>query len=178
MHMATKLKRWTLEEVHSLPDDGNKYELVRGELFVTPAPSPDHERIAGRLTRILVPYVESHRLGTVYHPRNVLRFEGSEVEPDLMVRSELERGMRWEDAPVPILVVEILSTSTWRRDHNQKRSLYMDAGVAEYWIVDPENSAITSIRPGHADVVSKETLVWSAKGASSSLTIDLREVFE
>jgi Uma2 family endonuclease len=107
-----------------------------------------------------------------------LRFEGSGVEPDLMIRTELARGVRWEEAPVPILIIEILSTSTWRRDHNQKCSLYMDAGVAEYWIVDPENSAITSIRLGHADVVSKETLLWSPKGASSSLTIDLHEVFE
>ncbi|MDB4875265.1 MAG: hypothetical protein JWM41_1711 [Gemmatimonadetes bacterium] len=47
MHMATRTKRWTLEELHSLPDDGNKYELVDGELFVTPAPTPRHETILG-----------------------------------------------------------------------------------------------------------------------------------
>ncbi|HEY2165322.1 MAG TPA: Uma2 family endonuclease, partial [Gemmatimonadaceae bacterium] len=86
MEMATKLKRWTLDEVHSLPDDGNKYELVRGELFVTPPPSDDHETILARLTGVLSPYVEAHRLGLVYHPRAVMRYRGSEVEPDLMVR--------------------------------------------------------------------------------------------
>ena len=58
MHMAQQLKQWTLDEVHSLPDDGNKYELVRGQLFVTPAPAPDHELVAARLHRVLAPYVE------------------------------------------------------------------------------------------------------------------------
>ena len=62
MHMATATKRWTLEELHSLPDDGNKYELVRGELFVTPPPTDGHETIAARLTEILAPYVREHRL--------------------------------------------------------------------------------------------------------------------
>src|SRR3954464_1486124 len=71
MHMATKLKRWTLEELHSLPDDGNKYELIHGELFVTPAPSDGHETISARLTRMLDPYVEAQGLGFVYRPRAV-----------------------------------------------------------------------------------------------------------
>jgi hypothetical protein len=79
MQMATKLKRWTLEEVHRLPDDGNKYELVRGDLFVTPPPTDDHETIAARLAKALTPYVEAQRLGLVYRPRAVLRFEDSDV---------------------------------------------------------------------------------------------------
>ena len=66
MHMATVTKQWTLEEVHSLPDDGNKYELVRGELFVTPPPTDPHETIAARLSALLTPYVEREKLGYVY----------------------------------------------------------------------------------------------------------------
>src|SRR5947207_14395261 len=58
--VAIKTKTWTLEEVHSLPDDGNKYELVRGELFVTPPPNEQHESIAAKLNRILDPYVARH----------------------------------------------------------------------------------------------------------------------
>ena len=86
MLMATSTKRWTLEEVHSLPDDGNKYELVRGELFVTPPPNDPHETIIARLARVIDPYVEAHGLGYVYRPRAVVRYDGSEVEPDLLVR--------------------------------------------------------------------------------------------
>ena len=76
MHMATNLKRWTLEELHRLPDDGNKYELVRGDLFVTPPPNDGHETILARLTAVLTPYVLAQQLGLIYHPRSVLRFEG------------------------------------------------------------------------------------------------------
>src|SRR2546430_9950820 len=97
MHMAARAKQWTLREVHSLPDDGNKYELVRGELFVTPPPTDEHETILARLTRLLDPYVAAHGLGFIYHPRAVLRFEGSEVEPDLMVRQpQADPEAPWE----------------------------------------------------------------------------------
>jgi len=83
MAMAAQTKQWTIEEAHSLPDDGNKYEVVRGELFVTPPPSDDHETITARLTRILDPFVAANSLGMVYHARAVMRFGDSEVEPDL-----------------------------------------------------------------------------------------------
>jgi len=80
MRMATQTKQWTLEELHSLPDDGNKYELVRGELFVTPPPTEQHEDILARLTRMIDPFVAANGLGMVYHPRAVVRFEKSEVD--------------------------------------------------------------------------------------------------
>ena len=178
--MPSTVKQWTLEEVHSLPDDGNKYELVRGELFVTPPPTYTHETMAARLLGILVPYVEEHGLGLVYSPRAVMRFAGSEVEPDLMVRA-LHQGNRpdWDDAPIPILIVEILSPSTRRRDRVKKRSLYMDARVAEYWMVDPERRSITAVRVGREDVVAleHETMRWSPEGATAELTFEVARVF-
>ena len=178
MHMSSAVKQWTLEEVHSLPDDGNKYELVRGELFVTPPPTDPHETIASRLTRILDPYVEQHGLGFVYRPRAVMRFEGSEVEPDLMVRSlHPSDEPDWDDAPIPLLIVEILSPSTRRRDQVQKRSLYMDAGVAEYWMVDPERRVVTVVRLGREDVVARETVRWRPDGAAAELTFEVARVF-
>ena len=75
---------WTLAQLDRLPDDGNKYELIDGELFVTPVPSPAHERLSAVLNRLLGPYVWAQRLGYVYTPRAVVRTNGSEVEPDLM----------------------------------------------------------------------------------------------
>ena len=177
MAMANAVKRWTLGELHSLPDDGNKYELVRGELFVTPPPTYDHETIGARLTQILVPYVAAHGLGLVYHPRAVLRFEGSEVEPDLMVRP-VAPGADWDGAPLPILIVEILSPSTRRRDRQQKRELYTDASIAEYWMVDPERRTITVVASGRRDVVSTEVLAWSPAGASAPLEIEVAVLFQ
>lgn len=178
MSMATATKKWTLEELHSLPDDGNKYELVRGALFVTPPPTDFHETISAKLTRILDPYVALHGLGFIYRPRAVLRFEGSEVEPDLMVRQpQSDRKADWDRAPIPTLVIEIFSGSTRRRDQNQKRELYMDAGVAEYWMVDPERQVMTVIRPDQPDVVTGDTLAWSPPGVSSPLVLELTQLF-
>ena len=178
MHMAAPIKRWTLEELHSLPDDGNKYELVRGELFVTPPPSEDHETILARLSAKLTPYVAANHLGMVYHPRAVVRFEGSEVEPDLMVRAERRVRLKdWDDAPTPILVVEVLSGSTRRRDNAQKRDYYLDAGVAEYWIVDPDRESVRIVRRGIEDVVATTDFVWSPVGAESTLTVGVAALF-
>src|SRR5262245_51021141 len=80
MAMAIRVGNWNLRELHRLPEDGNKYELVRGELFVTPPPTDEHETIAARLTEILAPYVRVQLLGHVYRPKAVIRFQGSEVE--------------------------------------------------------------------------------------------------
>ncbi|MEP6835265.1 MAG: Uma2 family endonuclease [Gemmatimonas sp.] len=178
MPMATLTKRWTLDELHSLPDDGNKYEVVRGELFVTPAPTPTHETVCVRLRRILDRYVEAENLGVVYTPRAVLQFGDSEVEPDLMVRREHVGGSStWSSAPIPSLIVEVLSSTTRRRDLNQKRDLYTSAGVAEYWIVDSERRAFIVIRRETEDLVVTDEMTWHPTGASRALAFAVAQVF-
>jgi Uma2 family endonuclease len=179
MHMARKLGafEWTLEELHRLPDDGNKYELVRGELFVTPAPSAAHERLAVVLTEILTDYARRENLGRVFHPRAVVRFQGSEVEPDIMVREWTTAPVDWAEQPVPILVVEILSDITRRRDLGSKKDFYHDVGVPTYWIVDGDTRTIRTIQPPHEDVVRTDTLVWHPAGTAEPLTLDIPSVF-
>lgn len=179
MAVAIKTKkRWTLAELHSLPDDGNKYELVRGELFVTPPPTDPHETIAARLTRLLDPFVARHGLGLVYRPRAVFRYESSEVEPDLMVRAPQGNPRSdWSKAPKPILIVEILSPSTRRRDYEIKRQFYLESGIPEYWIVDPERREVTVVRSGQADLVTADTLHWTPPGLSTSLEMQVPQIF-
>jgi Uma2 family endonuclease len=179
MHMAAAIKHWTLDELHRLPDDGNKYELVRGELFVTPAPSVTHEMILARLSQLIEPFVANHRLGFVFHPRAVIRAQGSEAEPDLMVRPAAIPSTRdWERLPVPILVVEVLSGTTRRRDLGAKRDFYVDIGVAEYWIVDPKEKTVRVVRAGSADEVRTDEITWGPAGAATTLTIRIPELFE
>lgn len=179
MPMANQAKKWTLEELHSLPEDGNKYELIRGQLFVTPAPKVSHETILVRLTRILEPYVVANSLGYVYHPRAVIRVaDDTEVEPDLMVRQPPEdETVDWTEVPAPILVIEVASDSTRRRDRVQKLGLYTDIRIPEYWIVDGDDRTIRAIRLGQDDLVADETLTWHPAGAGLPLVIDLAEVF-
>lgn len=170
---------WTLDDLHRLPDDGNKYEVVRGELFVTPPPSTDHEDVIARLNRILVPYVEANGLGHVYLARSVVRFEGSEVEPDVSVRESIRGfGNRWQDAPTPILTVEVLSGATRRRDPGPKRALYRDAGIAEYWIVDRERRSILVIKADAADCLVTDEMVWVPERAARELRFTVAELFE
>jgi Uma2 family endonuclease len=180
MAVATVVKKWTLEEVHRLPDDGNTYELVRGELFVTPPPGERHETILAKLTAILVPYVQEHGLGLVYRPKSVVRFEGSQVEPDLMVRKQHPdpRGddSDWDRAPMPELVVEVISPVTRRRDLNQKKELYLDAGVPEYWVMDPEARTLTIFTRAVSAVVH-DRITWTPAGAASPLSFDISELF-
>lgn len=179
MRMASPSRKWTIGELYRLPDDGNKYELVRGELFVTPPPTDEHETIGARLTRILDPYVARNGFGLAYRPRAVVRLgRDTEVEPDLMVRQPQDRPKAtWKGAPLPILIVEILSDSTRRRDHVSKRTAYLDAGIAEYWIVDGDERTIRVVRPGQEDVVATDTLTWHPTGAADPLDVQLRSVF-
>ena len=176
MAVATAIKRWTLQELHSLPDDGNRYELVHGELFVTPPPNNVHETVLARLTHILVPYVEANRLGLVYPGTPAIRRADNEVLPDIIVRAEAPAVRNdWENAPIPILVVEILSDATRRRDLDQKRRFYLDdVKVGEYWAVDPELRVVRVMSEGASARVATETLEWQPSGASTALSIDLK----
>ena len=179
MPMATIARRWTLDELHALPEDGNKYEVIRGQLCVTPTPTPTHETIKSRMIHTLVPYVKSEGLGLVYVPRAVVQFEDSEVEPDLMVRQAHEGdSTTWASAPIPSLVVEVFSPSTKRRDQNQKRDLYLDAGVGEYWMVDPERRAVIVIARGQANRVVTDEMSWHPAGALAPLVFPVADVFE
>jgi Uma2 family endonuclease len=82
----------------------------------------------------------------------------------------------WAARPVPLLVVEIISPSTRRRDQEQKKSLYMVAGVAEYWIVDPDARSIRVVRPGEAECVERERVEWQPPGVTGALTIPVDRV--
>src|SRR5687768_917983 len=141
MAMAIPTRSWTVEEVQALPDDGNRYEVIDGELFVTPAPAWRHQDAVGALYLILAPYCTS--LGTAHayvSPADVHCGPRTLVQPDLFVVPLIEgrKPLRWEEAGRLLLAVEILSPTTARADRNVKRRLYQREGVPDYWIVDIE----------------------------------------
>jgi len=138
--LATKI--WTYDDYLTLPDDGNRYEIIEGELYVTPAPGTAHQYTSARLFRAIDRFVEEHDLGEVYFaPYDVHLSEATRpVEPDLLfIRTEQTPSA--EDGyfvGVPDFVIEILSKGTFRVDTNAKFNAYEKAGIPEYWIVDPK----------------------------------------
>jgi Uma2 family endonuclease len=179
IHMATTTRRWTLADLEHMPDDGNTYELVRGKLFVTPAPRNAHQEIVAALNALIAPYVWKHALGQIHHPRAIVMIDGSQVEPDLMVRPSVSPPLpSWEDMPLPLLIVEVLSDTTRRRDLVDKRELYTDIGIAEYWIVDGDTRTFTVVRSNGKETRVSDTVLWHPSGAAEPLAIDVGAFFE
>ena len=178
MHMATKTLRWTRADLERLPDDGNRYEVLDGELFVTPQAAHDHQRIALRLAVMLEPYCARHALGGVVGPGAVV-FGSNELQPDVQVvpGAEPPRGAKWEDLPLPLLVVEILSDSTRRRDLGKKREAYERLGIPTYWVVDPDQRRVLTWPSASAEpTIVTDLLRWQPRSDLPALEIPLENI--
>src|SRR4051812_1576529 len=141
MGMAHAAGGWTAEMVRALPDDGKRYEVIDGELFVTPPPSWRHGDAVLGLVERLTPYLRQHQLGHLKIAPQDVEFDlHNLVEPDLFVVPLVDgrRPLRWEEVRRLLLTIEILSPTTARADRLRKRTLYQREGVPEYWIVDPD----------------------------------------
>ena len=139
---ATKM---TYDQYCLLPEDGKQYEVIDGELFMTPAPRPKHQKIVVRLTEELSRFVRENNLGEVFvAPVDVLLEQHTVVQPDVLFISAARLSIVGEDAieGAPDLVVEVLSPSTFYKDLRKKMTAYSQFGVQEYWIVDPETQSI------------------------------------
>jgi Uma2 family endonuclease len=180
-------KRWTYAEFARLPTSGStRYEIIDDELVVTPSPSGRHQQIVTDLVTLLNVFVKSNRLGRVFTgPLDVLFAEGDYFEPDILFvhrdRAHL-LGERGVEGP-PDLVVEVLSPSTAARDRGVKLDRYRLFGVAEYWVVDPDERTIEVWElAGNAEqprvVGSGEVLEWKPPPGDAALRIDVGELFE
>ena len=137
---------WTYEDWLQLSDDGWQYEVVKGVLYMVPAPAPSHQRVCRRLMRTMDAFVEKCGLGEVFFAPLDVYLPGQEtpVEPDLIFIST-ERLHFISDRGIegaPDLVVEVLSPRSWWRDRRVKLPLYEETGVPECWLVDPQNNTI------------------------------------
>jgi len=181
MHMATPQKLWTVEEVHALPEDGNRYEVVDGELLVTPAPSWRHGTASKLLLVRLHAYATEQGVGDVYHaPADVPYGPRTAVQPDLFAVPLVggRRPRTWEEAGRLLLAVEVLSPRSARADRIVKRRLYQREGVPEYWIVDVDARLVERWRPeDERPELLAETIEWRPDPARPPLVIDLAAYF-
>lgn len=173
---------WTYAEYARLPDDGNRYEVIDGEVCVTPAPGPPHQKVAGRLYVALQPYVEANGLGEVLWDVDLLFVTGQYLRPDLVVVPPealggiTDRGVE----STPGLVVEVLSPHSGHIDRGKKPSRYRDFGVPEYWVVDRFARVVEVYRlperglepESRADVV-----VWQPASRVPALELEVPKLF-
>lgn len=174
-------KHWTAADLREIPDDRNRYEIIDGELFVSPSPTLWHQMLLARLFRAVDSYVEAHKLGNViFAPADVELADDTVVEPDLFVFPVLEGKLpvRWEGSAGLLLVIEILSPSTARVDRTVKRKRYQREGVPEYWIVDGDARVVERWRPDdeRPEIIADE-LNWQPDAGLPALVIDLPALF-
>ena len=137
--MSFELKRkLDYSDLVATPDDGKRYELVEGDLFVTPSPNPVHQRVSRQLLLPLQSYFDDRSIGEVFYaPIDLILTNQDVFVPDLVVVSRPQSITKRGIEGAPLLVVEILSPSTRKRDRGLKARRYAELGVEHYWIVDP-----------------------------------------
>jgi Uma2 family endonuclease len=180
MSTQPAVRRWTYAEFARLPDDGNRYEVIAGELYMTPAPHHFHQEVVIRLSESLRPYVRAHGLGRVIvSPVDVLFADGDYLSPDLVFIRRERRSIltdRGVEGP-PDLVIEVVSPGGGSRDRVLKRQRYSNFGVPEYWVVDPGLRQAEVYRPDAEQVIVLKTLEWHPKPDLPVLQINLVELF-
>jgi Uma2 family endonuclease len=142
-------QRYTADYIWESPDDGNRYEVIDGELVVSPAPDWDHQIASMNLAYILLGFIKWHSLGSlVAAPVGVVLDAGSGVQPDLVYVSRERQGIIGQRGVegAPDLVVEFLSPGTQRVDRGRKKERYAAAGVPHYWLVDPRTRTLEPYR--------------------------------
>ena len=145
MTVAQPILKFTYEDYRTAPPD-KRYELLDGELLMTPAPNLKHQRLQLRLGMRLAQFIEEQGLGELFiAPCDVVLSDTDVVQPDLLFVSRERRHLLSGGDNVrgaPDLVVEILSPATADRDRGYKHALYARHGVEEYWLVDPEAETV------------------------------------
>lgn len=172
---------YSAQMVRGLPEDGNRYETVLGELLVTPAPTLWHQELVRRLLAALSSYLEANPVGNVLQsPADISWRPDTLVQPDVFVADPAEaRTLEWSNVKTLLLVIEVLSPSTARSDRFTKRRLYQEIGIPTYWIVDPERRAVEVWGPrDELPRLEQRRVTWQPPGATEAFSLELQELFK
>ena len=172
---------YTVDMVRTLPDDGNRYEVVHGELLVTPSPRLWHQTLVTRLLHALATYLDSEPVGLVYASPADISWgrEDILVQPDVFVIPRAEaRTLDWMQIRTLLLAVEVLSQSSQRADRFTKRRLYQEQHVSDYWVIDGGQHVVEVWTPDAAfPVVERAGLVWHPVEAGRPFALELADLF-
>lgn len=172
---------YTADMVRALPDDGNRYETVSGELLVTPSPRAWHQEVLGRVQLALGLYLKETPVGHLFaSPADISWSDDTLVQPDLFVVDfEQARTMDWTQMKKLLLVIEVMSPSTARYDRFTKRRLYQDVRIPAYWIVNGDEEFVEVWAPeAGLPEIQRERVVWSPDDNSPPFAIELKELFK
>ncbi len=146
---AEVIPKLSFEEFRQLPIDGKRYELIRGEVHVTPAPTTRHQTVLHNLDMSLGLFVRKNKLGEVWEaPLDVRLSLDTALEPDLIFVSNAQVGIIQENfiAGTPDLIVEVLSPSTAAHDRATKLPIYAEADVPEVWLIDSQAKTVEILK--------------------------------
>lgn len=180
--VVVEKKKYTYEDYLKTPKD-KRYELIDGELLMTPSPIPNHQRISGKLEFVVRKFVTENNLGEVFYaPCDVYLDDENVVQPDILFISKERLDIIGDKniQSAPDIVIEIISENSVYRDMVQKKRLYARFGVKEYWIVIPEEKEVeVYILKGEAYQLYKTyTKVDILESPSlKGLKIGLKEIF-
>lgn len=150
--MTTAVRgQFKADDIWDMPDDGKRYEVIDGDLWMTTAPDLDHQYPITGLIALIKPYLRRGPGGQIFAaPVGLILDEQNGLQPDLVYVSQARTGIltRRGIRGVPDLVVEVLSPGTEARDRGVKQRRYAAAGVPHYWIVDPATRSLEAYRLG------------------------------
>ena len=184
MVMSSSARVWTAAEVREMQDESRawpRFELIDGELIVTPSTTFLHQHAVGELLVALHSYLKRQNVGDVLHsPSDIEIVPETIMQPDVFVSPKTvgRRQKEWHDIQSLLLAAEIVSPSTATVDRVTKRQFLKRAPVDEYWVVDTDARIIERNRAGVEGVeILDLTLTWMPDGATEPLVLDLVSFF-
>ncbi|MEW5694303.1 MAG: Uma2 family endonuclease [Candidatus Hydrogenedentota bacterium] len=143
--VATEEEKWTYQDYVQFPDNGKRYQIIQGEVYMSPAPVPYHQRIIRKLGKIIDEFITRSNLGEVFYaPCDVVFSDENVVQPDIFFISTAKLSIITDKCieGVPDLIIEITSPYTQKIDKLLKKRLYEIYRVQEYWIVDVDKKTL------------------------------------
>lgn len=179
--VSLRTKHWTYRDYYALNDD-KRYEVIEGELIMTPAPSFKHQDVSAKLGNLIFNHVNGKKLGkVVFSPIDVVLSDDIALQPDIVYISNKNTGII-KDAGVfgpPDMVIEVISPTSIYKDMHVKKSIYEKAGIKEYWLVFPDEKVIEifSIEKGRYELAASTEKTGKIKSNLLEIELDIKDAF-